>query len=211
MKTLRHILGLCALCGLLVSAPAYALGGGGGGGGGGSGGHGAPSEPAPEESMGRSLTHATSYVRMEPVRASPLPVTFHRAIDVTPDPVAALHACARCGVARVLTSGGQPTAALGAATIQRLVETAAAAGYPIVVAAGGGVTESNAAALARATGAPELHGSARDAVRSGMRHRPEPPVHMGGEKANGPDSEFEWRCTSAEKVAGIVAAMRTAR
>ena len=70
MKTLRHILGLCALCGLLVSAPAYALGGGGGGGGGGSGGHGAPSEPAPEESMGRSLTHATSYVRMEPVRAS---------------------------------------------------------------------------------------------------------------------------------------------
>ena len=29
MKTLRHILGLCALCGLLVSAPAYALGGGG--------------------------------------------------------------------------------------------------------------------------------------------------------------------------------------
>ena len=42
--------------------------------------------------------------------AAPLPVTFHRAIDVTPDPVEALHACARCGVHRVLTSGGQPTA-----------------------------------------------------------------------------------------------------
>ena len=30
--------------------------------------------------------------------AAPLPVTFHRAIDVTPDPVEALHACARCRV-----------------------------------------------------------------------------------------------------------------
>jgi hypothetical protein len=70
MKTLRHVFGLGALCVSLIAAPAYALGGGGGGGGGNSGGHGAPSEPAPEESLGRSLTHATSYVRMEPVRTS---------------------------------------------------------------------------------------------------------------------------------------------
>ena len=141
--------------------------------------------------------------------AAPLPVTFHRAIDVTPDPVEALHACARCGVARVLTSGGQPTAMQGAAMVRRLVATAATEGYAIVVAAGGGVTEANAAALLQQTGAPELHGSARDAVRSGMRFRPEPPIHMGGEKRNGPTSEFEWRCTAPAKVAGIVAAMGT--
>ena len=116
---------------------------------------------------------------------------------------------ARCGVARVLTSGGQPTAALGAAVLRRLVSAAAEAGYPIVIAAGGGVSDANAAALLREAGVPELHGSARDAVRSGMRHRPEPAVHMGGEKRNGPDSEFEWRCTSAAKVADIVGAMRT--
>ena len=140
-------------------------------------------------------------------RASPLPVTFHRAIDVTPDPVAALHACARCGVARVLTSGGQPTAMLGRAMIQQLVATITKEGYPIVLAAGGGVTDQNAAAILRETGAPELHASARDAVSSTMGFRPEPPIFMGGEKTNGPNSEFEWRCTSAAKVEGIRGAM----
>ena len=142
-------------------------------------------------------------------RAAPAPVTFHRAIDVSVDPVGAIDACVRCGVARVLTSGGQPTAMQGAAMVRRLVATAATEGYAIVVAAGGGVTEANAAALLQQTGAPELHGSARDAVRSGMRFRPEPPIHMGGEKRNGPTSEFEWRCTAPAKVAGIVAAMGT--
>ena len=67
--------------------------------------------------------------------AAPLPVTFHRAIDVTPDPVEALHACARCGVHRVLTSGGQPTAVQGAPTVRRLMDAVAAAHYPMVVAA----------------------------------------------------------------------------
>ena len=62
-------------------------------------------------------------------------MTFHRAIDVTPDPVEALHACARCGVHRVLTSGGQPTAVQGAPTVRRLVDAVAAAHYPMVVAA----------------------------------------------------------------------------
>ena len=40
-----------------------------------------------------------------------------------PYQVVALHACARCGVHRVLTSGGQPTAAQGAATVRYLVIT----------------------------------------------------------------------------------------
>jgi len=139
--------------------------------------------------------------------AAPLPLTFHRAIDVTPDLVEALHACARCGVARVLTSGGQPCAAQGAATVRQIVETVAAAGYPIVVAAGGGVNILNAAALLRDTGADELHGSARQAVHSDMRYRPDPPIHMGGEKRNGPATEFEWRCAEPGTVAGIVSAM----
>jgi len=62
MKTLRHILGLGLICALLGAAPAWALGGGGG--------SAPPAEAAPEESMGRTLSHANSYVRMEPVRAS---------------------------------------------------------------------------------------------------------------------------------------------
>ncbi len=38
--------------------------------------------------------------------ADPLPVTFHRAIDMTPDPVNALEAVIETGARRVLTSGG---------------------------------------------------------------------------------------------------------
>lgn len=61
MKTLDHILRLLTVCALFCAAPAHALGG-------------APAapatEPAPEEALGRSLSHANSYVRMEPIRAS---------------------------------------------------------------------------------------------------------------------------------------------
>ena len=45
------------------------------------------------------------------------------------------------------------------------------------------------------------------AVHSGMRYRPEPPIHMGGEKRNGPATEFEWRCAEPGTVAAIVSAM----
>lgn len=61
MKVLDHILRLLAVCALLCAAPAHALGG-------------APAAPAPEaapeEALGRSLSHANSYVRIEPIRAS---------------------------------------------------------------------------------------------------------------------------------------------
>ena len=40
-----------------------------------------------------------------------------------------------------------------------------------------------------------------------MRYRPEPPIHMGGEKRNGPATEFEWRCAEPATVAAIVLAM----
>lgn len=85
--------------------------------------------------------------------ASPLPVTFHRAIDVCRDPVGAIEALVRAGVARVLSSGGAPTATEGADTLQRMVDVA---GGRLVVAAGGGVTEDNAGALVRATGVDEV-------------------------------------------------------
>ena len=139
--------------------------------------------------------------------AWPRPVTFHRALDVAADPLAALAACARCGVARVLSSGGCATALEGAATLRRLVDAAAKLGGP-TIAAGGGVTEENVAALLRASGVDEVHGSCREPVRSAMRHRPPQPVPMGGERRNTADSEFEWKQASERRVRAAVDAAR---
>ena len=88
-------------------------------------------------------------------RARPLPVTCHKAIDATRDPLEALDALLALGVDRVLTSGGADTAAAGAPTIARMV---ARAGDALVVMAGGGIRAHNVAALVRQTGVREVHG-----------------------------------------------------
>jgi copper homeostasis protein len=136
--------------------------------------------------------------------AAPLPVTFHRAIDVSADAVAAVHACARCGVARVLSSGGAPTAGDGVATLRAMVEAAAGR---LAIAAGGGVSESNAAPIARASGADELHGSLRTVKRSEMVWRPAVTIHMGSEKLLDAQSEYETREADPSRVAAVVAAL----
>ncbi|GAA5146815.1 copper homeostasis protein CutC [Microbacterium pseudoresistens] len=86
-------------------------------------------------------------------------VTLHRAIDVTPDPVAALPTARALGLRRVLTSGGASAAIDGIDTLRALV--AAADGIEIM--AGGGVTAANAALLA-ATGIDAVHFSAKRTV-----------------------------------------------
>ncbi|WP_328531940.1 hypothetical protein OG984_12805 [Nocardioides sp. NBC_00368] len=89
-------------------------------------------------------------------------VTFHRAIDLTADPVAAIRSLDGV-VDRVLTSGGAPAAAAGAATIAEMV----AAGGPDVLA-GGGVTVDAIAALA-ALGVEGVHLSAKRRVATAGR------------------------------------------
>src|ERR1035438_4067455 len=56
--------------------------------------------------------------------AGPLPVTFHRAIDMTPDPRAALDDVVETGAARVLTSGGAPRVTEGLSTVACMVKKA---------------------------------------------------------------------------------------
>ncbi|WP_067201956.1 copper homeostasis protein CutC [Microbacterium sp. XT11] len=87
-------------------------------------------------------------------------VTLHRAIDVTPDPVATLAAARSLGLRRVLTSGGASAAIDGIDTLRRLVAEAAG---DIEVMAGSGVDAASAPALA-ATGADALHFSAKRTV-----------------------------------------------
>jgi copper homeostasis protein len=82
------------------------------------------------------------------------PVTFHRAVDDTPDVLEAIDSLVSLGVTRVLSSGGAPTALEGADTLAAMV---ARAGERLRIVAGGGVRAANAAAIVRRTGVREVH------------------------------------------------------
>ena len=94
--------------------------------------------------------------------ARPLPVTFHRAFDETPDAERALETLIGLGAARVLTSGQATTAPEGAAMIGRLVRLAAGR---IGILAGAGIDGDNVAALVRTSGVREVHLSAKEAEK----------------------------------------------
>lgn len=93
--------------------------------------------------------------------AAPLPVTFHRAIDVSRDMAQACEAVIESGAHRILTSGGRTTAMQGAERIAQLVRIA---GERVSIMAGSGVRASNADELGRLTGAREFHASLRRPV-----------------------------------------------
>ena len=81
-------------------------------------------------------------------------LTFHRAFDVCRDPHAALETLIKLGINRVLTSGQAEDAWEGRELIAALVKQAAGR---IVILAGGGVNEENAAELVKFTGVTEIH------------------------------------------------------
>jgi copper homeostasis protein len=81
---------------------------------------------------------------------------FHRAFDVTPDPLAALETLVDLGVTRVLTSGQARTAAAGAELIRKLV---ARARGRIEILPGSGITAVNVRSIVEQTGARQVHGS----------------------------------------------------
>lgn len=81
---------------------------------------------------------------------------LHRAVDLLPDPVAAVEVACALGFDGVLSSGGALSAPQGAATLARMV---AAARGRLLVIAGAGVRPENAAALVRETGVAAIHAS----------------------------------------------------
>jgi copper homeostasis protein len=99
--------------------------------------------------------------------ARPLSVTFHRAIDMTPDLLEGLEVLLELGVDRVLTSGGNATALEGARVIRTMVERA---GEDLVVMAGGGVRARNVKEVVDRSGVREVHArdvrGMRDALRT---------------------------------------------
>jgi copper homeostasis protein len=86
---------------------------------------------------------------------------FHRAFDVTPDPLAALDQLIDLGVRRVMTSGQEETAYNGASLIAALVRRAAGR---IEVLPAGGINRFTVADVAARTGCDQVHASLRHAV-----------------------------------------------
>jgi copper homeostasis protein len=95
--------------------------------------------------------------------ADPQPVTFHRAIDMAPDPLEALEDVIAAGARRVLTSGGAPSVSRGCDVLGKMRE---AAGDRIAVMAGGGVTLRTVRQVLVSTGIREYHASLRKAEPS---------------------------------------------
>jgi copper homeostasis protein len=99
-------------------------------------------------------------------------LVLHRAIDLTPDPIASVGAARDLGVDKILSSGGARTAIEGAITLACMV---AAAGDALGVIAGSGVRPDHAADLIARTGVREVHSSASVAAPA-----PEPEVQRFG-------------------------------
>jgi copper homeostasis protein len=108
--------------------------------------------------------------------AKPLPVTFHRAIDVSRDLLEALEDVISTGAACVLTSGGQLSVVDGAAMVAKLIE---AAKNRIVVMPGCGIRPDNILSILETTGADEVHVALAEELPSGMQFR-KAEIPMGG-------------------------------
>lgn len=84
-------------------------------------------------------------------------IVLHRAIDLVPDPIAAVGEAIALGYDKILSSGGVPTAVEGMTTLAAMV---AAAGERLSVIAGSGVSPDNVMRIIAGTGVREVHGSA---------------------------------------------------
>lgn len=122
--------------------------------------------------------------------ADGLPVTFHRAIDATADPLVQLARLAGTGVGRVLTSGGAVNSIDGSSVLGAMVKQGPAG---IEIMAGGGV---------RIPDIPALVGLGVDAVHLSARV-PHLDPHPAG--PGGGTQELDW--TSSELVAQARAAV----
>ena len=100
--------------------------------------------------------------------ARPLQVTFHRAFDLTHNPLQAIDDLLEMGVDRVLTSGQAKSAQEGTDLIRQAVERC---GKRISVMAGAGINMNNVADIVRATGVGEVHASASVISTPNKEHR----------------------------------------
>ncbi|MCY7353219.1 MAG: copper homeostasis protein CutC [Cytophagaceae bacterium] len=132
--------------------------------------------------------------------AHPLPVTFHRAFDMTVNYAQAIEAVIGTGCQRLLTSGGHPTAYEGRVTLSQLVQLAQGC---IEVIAGSGINASNAHEVLH-TGVDALHMTGKSTRISAMTFR-RPELSMGGHAAF---SEYEIIFSDELKIRAVVDVMQ---
>jgi copper homeostasis protein len=134
--------------------------------------------------------------------AAPLPVTFHRAFDLSADLDRSLEEVIQTGAQRILTSGGMALAPEGVKQIRRLVEIA---GERIKIMAGSGINSKNAAEVIAQTGVHEIHASAKARVPGAMRYRRNVPM---GSTGNDESARF---IASEEEVRALAGVLVTSR
>lgn len=86
--------------------------------------------------------------------AEPLPVTFHRAFDYTPDPFLSLEILADNGISRILSSGQATSALKGVGLLKQLNKNAR---DRVTIMAGGSVNSQNAPIIVNEAKVTEIH------------------------------------------------------
>jgi len=129
--------------------------------------------------------------------AGGLPVTFHRAFDLTRDRAESLETLMRLKVARVLTSGGAASAIEGVEQIATLVRRG---GDHIRIMAGGGIREETVREIVERAGVAEVHVRGTRLVSDAMTPYNDR-VHL--RKAL-PARESAWEATDEQRIREFV-------
>lgn len=137
-----------------------------------------------------------NFVRRVVDTAGSLPVTFHRAFDLSCNLDQALQDLIDCGITRILTAGGKNSVTEGLDTIRSLVKSA---GDRIIILPGGGIHAGNARQIVESTGLREIHCSGKELISSPMSQNPEISLTTTGEV-----SDFQWYESSTKKIKEII-------
>lgn len=128
--------------------------------------------------------------------AHPIPVTIHRAFDMTKDMNVSLETCIDLGIERVLTAGFTNKAIEGIENLKLLTESAK---DKLVIMPGSGINSKNLTVLLDHVKIDEVHMSAKKVVSSLMNYK-EDGVSMGRDATV---DEFERFITDNHEIAQV--------
>ncbi|WP_443938931.1 copper homeostasis protein CutC [Pedobacter sp. MW01-1-1] len=133
--------------------------------------------------------------------AKPMPVSFHRAFDMTNNLEKALEDLIDLNITRVLSSGAAASALEGAATLRKLVEHARGR---ITIMPGAGINAENIKKLKELTGASDFHASAKEFVASKMEFR------NASSKMGSIEDEYQYELSSVNKIRSLLKVLTSA-